>query len=223
MRILSILLLVLTLGSCQLFQRKPPEPLRFTVRTNLDHVELGEVEMQIDKRFPRSGLIKVVIKVSYYPEDDAVCLTYRSDFFTYQHFWDYEGRKLFVKSLETYRTDFASRNLHSNQRNTKSIYGVTEGFLTWQEFSFSLRHQANMNIEYGYFFRERYPYFSINQKQALYEDKIDRKNNTASQEVTMYFTIAQAQELVDLIDDAVLEIHSIPRIQRTPEINPDFY
>ncbi|MCL2810156.1 MAG: hypothetical protein FWD24_08875 [Treponema sp.] len=223
MKSISILLIVLSLGSCGILQKKQPEPPKFSVRFLLEEIELGEVEMQIDRPFPLSGLTKVVVKVSYFANDDAVCLTYRSDFFTYQHFWDYNSRDLFKKSLDTYMVDYENRNLHTNLRNTKSIYGTSEGFLTWQEFSFTMKYHANMGIEFGYFFRERFPYYAVTQKLAQYVDRIDRAKNTNSQEISMYFTRAQARELADLIDDAVLDLHVIPVTPRTPNIEFDVW
>jgi hypothetical protein len=218
MKTISIILLAFTLSSCAViqsaFQRKQPEPPKFTVSLRSQQIPLGTVEMQRDRNFPFSGLERTDVNVIYFPEEDAVCLNYRSDFFTYHFFWDVDGRELFLKALETYNRDFDNRNLPNNPRRTRAAYGSTDGFLIWQEFSFARRLEANMIIEIGFLFRERSPYFAVTQKQAVVYDVSDSREETLSQEITMYFTRAQAQELADFFSEELLRTHAVPRAFR---------
>jgi len=220
MKVIPILFLVLTLSSCaSLFQRKEPEPPKFTVNLSSRQVELGMAEMQRDRNFPSSGLTKVEITVIYFPEEDALCLRYRSDFFTYNQFWHANGRDLFLRSLNRYMDEYERRSLvDSNSRASRTRYGNTEGYLTWQEYSFTRRFSGNMAVDIGYAFRERSPYFTVTQRQTSNTGP-DRGGSstggsTNSQEIAMYFTRAQAQELAAFFDEEVLREHAVTRPER---------
>jgi len=207
----SIIIFVLALVMCKTPPRQVEE--KFTVEMSSPQLPVGEIETQINRGFPLSGIRKIVVTASYFPYEDAVCLRYRSDFFTYYQFWSQSGREVFLKALETYNGDYSVRNLDARNKNSKNVYGTTEGFLIWQEQSFTRRVSANMNIEMGYAFNDGSPYYSVTQKQTFYDDPINDQNDMGSQEITMYFTRAQAQELALLFNQQYL------RSLVSPEIN----
>jgi hypothetical protein len=215
----SIIVFALTLATCNTTPREVE--IRFTVDLWSPQLPVGEIEAQIGRAFPLTGLKKVTVTVSYYPYDDAVCLRYRSDFFTYLQFWSIEGREAFLKALQDYNGDYTKRNLEMRDRGAKSRYGIVEGYLAWQMQSFTRRVSANMDVELGYAFNDRSPYYAVTQKQALFEDPISEENNMASQEITMYFTRAQAQELAALFDQELLRSLVPPEMSgRRNQINP---
>jgi len=226
MRILSILLLVFMFVSCNTTPKQPPPPPKLTVNLSSPQVPLGAVDMQIDRTFPLSGLRRVNIDVIYFPNEEAVCLKYRSDFFTYHQFWDQDSRQVFLAALETYGEDYTNRNLDSNSRTSRTIYGNVESFLIWQEFQFTKQYRGNMSIDIGYFFRERSPYFCVTQKQATFTDPIHNTQHN-SQNVPMYFTRAQAGELAVFFDEELLESHAsartIPRRNASADVDFDVY
>jgi len=76
--------------------------------------------------------------------------------------------------------------------------------LYWQMLTITRRVMANMDVELGYFFKEGAPYYAVTQKLTTYVDPISSEDNMNSQEITMYFTRAQAQELVALFDQEYL-------------------
>jgi len=219
-KILSVVVLTLTLGMCNTTPKQVDD--RFIVDMSSPQIPVGEFETQIDRTFPLSGLKKIVVTVSYYPFDDAVCLRYRSDFFTYYQFWSHSGREVFLKALETYNADYAKRDLDMRARGTKSKYGTVEGYLSWQMQSFTRRVSANMNIDMGYAFNDRSPFYAVTQKHTTYEDPISEENNMASQEITMYFTRAQAQEVAAIFDQEVLLALVPPELRgRSNRVNPN--
>jgi hypothetical protein len=200
----SVIIFVLMFAMCSTAPRRVEE--KFTVDLSSPQFQVGEIETQIDRTFPLSGLRKVIITASYFPYEDAVCLRYRSDFFTYHQFWSLSGREAFFKALEAYNGDYAKRSLDMANRRSKSNYGTVEGFLLWQMQSFTRRVGANMDVELGYAFSDRSPYYAVTQKQTVFEDPMNTsgENDMASQEITMYFTRAQAQELAALFDQEYL-------------------
>jgi len=214
MKIISIFLLVLLLGSCKSITGKPPVEPKFTVSLSSQQIPLGEINMQIDRSFPFTGIKKVIAVVTYFPEENAVGLNYKSDFFFFHQFWDSAGRQDFINALANYKEDYAARNLDGNPKTTKRNYAVFEGYLMWQRTRISRRYMSNMDMEIGYYFRDRMPYFAVTQKQAIHIDKITEKDNNASQETSMYFTRAKADELAALFDPETLREHAMPGLNR---------
>jgi len=197
---------------------------RFTVELSSPNYPAGEIELQIDKPFPLTGLKKIAVAVSYFPYDDAVCLRYRSDFYNYHQFWSKEGRDMYLKSLNQYYIDYNDRTLNAKNKKSKKAYGVTEGYLIWQMFNLAKRVSANMNVEMGYTFRDNAPYYAVVQKMTTYEDKISVDNNSNSQEITMHLTRAQAQELAALFDPDFLRTlvpENTPGVRRVVESDVD--
>ena len=211
---------VIAFPSCESLKtstKREPLPQKFSVDFNSTQIQIGTAETQVDLLFPRSGLAKKNIEILYFPSEDAVCLKYKPNIFTYHLFFDFEARELFRKSLQQYMTEYENREIINNANMTKSIYGITEGYLFWQEFNITRRFNAHNDIDFGYIFKKRAPYFSITQKRTFFRDRaIDdpEKRDTYSQEIVMHFTRAQAQELAELFNEEQLKTHSLPRAIR---------
>jgi hypothetical protein len=177
----------------------------FTVSLNSHKIEIGEVEAQFDRILGLGQLKKNNISVSYFPDEDAVCLQYKSDdLLTYYQFWNLEGRAAFLNALEKYNEDYAERNLNRNERKSKEKYGVARGYLIWQLFRYAVQARAGVNVELGYTFKDRSPYFTLYQREAEYIDAMSRDSNRTSQNITLYFTRAQAAELATLFNEQFL-------------------
>lgn len=225
MKVIPILFLVLVLSSCNSLKGKDPEPPKFSVSLSSRQIPLGTAETQRARNFPLSGLLKVEINVIYFPDEDALCLVYRSDFYTYHQFWDESGRQLFLRTLYRYMEEYERRNLDSNSRTSRTRYGTTEGFLMWQEYSFTRRYSANMNMDFGYSFVDRSPYFTVTQR-ATTQYEADGHTSNNSQEIAMYFTRAQAQELAEYFDEELLREHALPSSERriiSPRVDVDVW
>jgi uncharacterized protein YcfL len=182
----------------------------FSVNLNSPNVSIGEVEIQFNTFMSMRGLRKENVSVLYFPREDAVGLRYRNEFVTYHQFWSRRGRLEFLSALERYNEEYSARTLLINDRRSRRIYGVVEGFLIWQMYSFTVQARANMGVELGYEFRDRAPYFTINQRQAEYKEDHSRDNNRTSPVVTMYFTRAQAAQLAALFDPEFLRSFGSP-------------
>jgi len=203
---------VLLLTGCS----SAPSTGKFTVLQSSPNLPVGEIETQIKKTFPLSGIRKINVNVSYFPYEDAVCLRYRTDYFSYQQFWSANGREVFLRALEKYAADYEARDLDTNNKKSKSVYGGTVGYLIWQTASFTSQAKANMDMELGYAFNDKSPYFAVTQNLTTYEDRIDIELNRNSQEITMFFTRAQAQELAALFDQAFLKALIPPDMKIMP-------
>ena len=191
----------LTLAACGTIK---PRPKPFVVDTDTPEIEIGEIEAQFDRLFSIGGLRKAKIAVSYYPQDDAVCLRYMADLLTYYQFWSGDGREAFINALAQYNEDYASRNLGRNSLKTLRSYGSVQGYLVWQLHRYAVKANGNMDVELGYSFKDRHPYFTVNQREAEFISPISSSDNRTSTTIAIFFTRAQAEELAALFDEQFL-------------------
>jgi len=196
------LALGLMLGACGTVRTPKKE---FIVDVNSPKIEIGGIETQIDRLLSIGGLRKINVTVYYYPQEDAVCLKYTADFMTYNQFWSVDGRAAYIDALARYNEDYAARNLVRNKLSTFKQYNTVQGYLVWQLHQYSVRAMANMYVELGYSFRNRAPYFTVNQRDAEYIAAIGSDDNRTSPTIPMYFTRAQAENLAVLFDPEFLQ------------------
>jgi len=205
-KVTIILFLGLLVSSCQTTGRVKIDD--FTVNMNSPKITVGEVELQFETMMGMGKLKKQNVDVFYFPKEDAVCLTYKYEFYTYNQFWDRRGRRVFISALQKYNEDYEARNLERNTNKTQLKYGTVRGYLIWQQAAFTVQAFANMNVDLGYTFKERSPYFTIYQRDTEYIDENARDNNRISPNLTMYFTRAQAAELAEIFEQYVNNLPS---------------
>jgi len=209
-KIVTLLLIVLSLNSCAFFrkhaelaeQKKPP----FTVELKSPQVPVGKIEAQFNRAFPAPGIRKNDVNVIYFPEEDAVCLQYRLNTYTYHQFWHSAGREAFLTALNNYNKDFDGQRLRNRNTRTKNQYGtVEECYLTWQMGSLTQLAKGNVEIELGYYFRDDSPFFAITQMESYFENpSLNKEDDDISPEIPMFFTKAQAEELAALFSQDYL-------------------
>jgi len=205
MKLIYLLLIVLVLSACASTGEKKEEVEVFKVDLKSQNIPLGEIEVQLPPLMGLGKIKKIVIPVLYFPREDAVCLQYKKDFITYHQFWNKKGRQDFINALAMYNEEYDSRTLKVNSgRKEKQAYGITQGYLTWQQFSFSILAKAPMDIQLGYTFKERTPYFLVSQLEADYIDPMTRDQNRRSLVIPFFFTRAQAANLEVLFDQSIL-------------------
>jgi hypothetical protein len=168
-----------------------------------DPVSAGSVEAVFDKFF-LNGLNVVEVEVVFYPRFNSVALDFRYELIRYRQFWDIAGRLLFAAALERYKEDYEARSLENKYRRTRAVYGKTRGRLEWETFKFSKIYKAQPVIELGYRFREDRPFFATLMRSAKEENPSGDSSDMESRQINMYFTRAQADELVRLFDQAYL-------------------
>ena len=195
--------------SCKTGSKKQVD--EFTVSLNSVQVVIGEIEAQFMKPMSRN-LRKENITVIYFPQEDAVCLRYVLDFITYHQFWSRNGRLEFNKALTQYNEDYNERTL-VNSRRSRQTYGTVQGYLIWQQFNFSVQARANMNVDLGFDFREKLPYFTVNQGEAEYINPNIPRNNRTSPVMPLFFTRAQAGQLAELFESHYLRSIVVPDVR----------
>ena len=201
--------LLLLLGSCSTMQ--PRE--RFIVSPRSTQYPADTVEAQSDA-LSTDGVQKREVTVSYYPDEDAVCLEYRVNFVTYYQFWSRAGRETFKTALERYKEDYEQRSLNTKGgRKERRVYGTVHGYLWWQVMQrrisiVSETARAPVEVDIGYSFKgrslSRTPYFTVTQNEAEYDNRELIGRTIKSVRVMLYFTRAQAEELAALFDQEYL-------------------
>jgi len=219
MVVFTLTFTITALIACQTAGKKPKEE-EFTVHWDSPRFQIGEVEVQLNTALGIGGkLKKLKIPAFYFPQEDAVVLRFRPEFTTYQQCWSGKGRIDYIEALKQYNEDYDSRLLDEKNRKSSQKYGVVKGYLIWQQFQYTVRARGNMNIELGYKFVDRLPYFLINQMSADYIDLISRDNNRTSPVLPMYFTRAQAAELAALFNREYLD--DLTRSGAIPSVTSD--
>lgn len=190
---------------------------------NADPVSAGMIEAEFDRIFS-SKLNKVEIEVIFYPRLNAVALEFRYELIRYRQFWDEAARQQFAAALELYKADYAAQKLVDRYKKTRAIYGKVTGRTEWEAFKYTKTRVAYPVTELGYRFREEMPFFSTLMRSAREEsDDTDNSQQLNSQQINMYFTRAQADDLVRLFDQShlmgLLEEKASPKSDEPPAVN----
>ena len=193
-----------------------------------DPVSAGTFTVQFDHFFS-SQLNSVAADVIFYPRLNSAALIFRYQAVTYRQFWDENGRRCFIEALEQFKTDYTGRNLTNKYHQTRAIYGKINGRLEWETFKLTKTRISSPVIEIGYRFRRvndnDMSFFTILMRSAKEQaDSGDSSDLTDSRQICMYFTRAQAEELVKLFDQSYLLTLVNTAGQETVEpLEPDAY
>ena len=203
MKYMSVILIVLSLSACASGHYAVKE--EYTVDHRSPSIELGKVDVQFDKMMGIGGLRKYEITVNYYPAENVVGLQYRVDLMTYTQYWNRSGREVFISALAKYKEDYSQRKLITrNRRKNKRCYGIIQGFMTWQTASITMRSHGHPDLELGYYFKEKSPFFTINQRSTT-SVGVSSSDTRTTHDMLLFFTIAQANELAALFDPLYLQ------------------
>ena len=171
---------------------------------NADPVSAGTIEAQLEQFFS-SKLKKTDVEVIFHPRLNAVSLEFKYELMNYRQFWDAAGRQQFAAALELYKADYEARNLADQYRKTRAVYGKAKGHVEWETFKYSATHLAYPIVEFGYRFNNDSPFFITNMRRTKEEADPSMSSSTGeSTQITMYFTRAQADELVRIFDQEFL-------------------
>ncbi|MDR2259118.1 MAG: hypothetical protein LBE14_08240 [Treponema sp.] len=185
-----------------------PKKLYPDMVADVDPVSVGIIDAEFDRPFS-ANLDKKEVEVTFLPRYNAVAFDFRYQLTNYRQIWGREGRDLFVKAVETYKADYAAKNLGRKFSKTRRAYGKFKGKLEW---SYSKHSESNTSfpvIELGYSFQgekgKETPFFTVTQKSAREESSPQGNNNKLdSIPIKMFFTREQADELVRVINQESL-------------------
>ncbi|MDR2730145.1 MAG: hypothetical protein LBB81_04525 [Treponema sp.] len=192
MKYIYVLLIALVLSSCGSVSTKFKS--EFPIDSHSRQIEIGSMEAQFDQALPFTKLQKDDVKVSYYPDEDLVCLQFRREFITYYQYWYRTGRQTFLNSLERYKTDYESRRLPKKNKSA-SEYGKVECFLVWETLNISSKGRSFPKVDIGYLLKDNSPYFTLSQMDAENVDISTQRDKEKNNRQILHFTRAQADDL----------------------------
>jgi hypothetical protein len=171
---------------------------------NVDPFSVGSINVEFDRFF--SSQVKAYnLNVIFHPRLNSVALEFRYEFVTYRQYWDETTRKQFIDALERYKHDYSERKLVDRYGRTRATYGKAQGRLEWEAFKYTKTRLSYPVIDIGYRFRNKMPYFSTHMRTAReVEEGGDAESREGSDQIIMYFTRAQADDLAKLFDQAHL-------------------
>jgi hypothetical protein len=210
-----ILFFVILITACKTNDAVKVEDFKVSLKSPQSVV--GEIELQLDTLMGMGQLKKQTATVLYFPKEDVICLKYKYEFYTYHQFWNRRGRLQFISALQKYNEDYDARDLQRNFNKSQQKYGTVRSYLVWQLATFTVQAYANMNIDLGYTFKDRSPYFSVYQREAEYLDDRARDSNRTSPALTMYFTRAQAAELSEIFEQYIIPDSHLPDDEGEPD------
>jgi len=171
---------------------------------NADPVSAGTFEAEFERLFS-ARLNKAEVEAIFYPRLNAVALEFRYELIRYRQFWDEAARNQFAQALERYKTDYEARTLVDRYGRTRAAYGKLKGRCEWETFRRLGKTRVSYpSIELGYRFREKAPFFATLMRSAREANPDSGTGAESSAQINMYFTRAQADELVRLFDQAYL-------------------
>jgi hypothetical protein len=205
MRIISILLTVLLLASCTL--NKAVKEERISLNLKSTRITVGTVEANMDKFFEPGAIRKENIKVYYFPESDIACIQFKVGYITVYQFWSQKNRYEFIESLKKYKEDYESRNIINNFRKTRAMYSRVLGYCVWQNTQLMEPggRYSYPDIDLGYCFKEKLPFFTITQRDAFNESRETKGTHPKSPVIMIYFTRAEADALAQLFAQDYLD------------------
>jgi hypothetical protein len=171
---------------------------------NEDPISTGTIEVEFDKAFS-SKAEKREVEVVFYPRYNTVALEFRHEFIKYRQIWNPEARRRFAEALDRYKADYAAKKLTGKFSRSRAAYGKFKGSAEWETFAITDTSFSYPVMELGYRFKGESPYFMVLQRSAREEYTANSDYpKPDSLQITIYYTRAQADELVKKFDQAYL-------------------
>jgi hypothetical protein len=199
--IFSVVMWAVLLSACITID---PKKLYPDMVADQDPVSIGIIDAEFERPFIRA-LNKQEVELTFLPRYNAVAFDFKYQLTNYRQIWSQEGRELFIKAVESYKTDYAARNLDRKFSKTRRVYGRFKGKLEWSYSKHSESNVSSPTIEFGYSFQgekgKETPFFTVTQNSAREESSLqgDQKK-LDSVPIKMFFTREQADELVRVIN-----------------------
>jgi hypothetical protein len=206
--------------SCNTFERRAA-----TIRAShpnfiadMDPISVGAIFGQF-QRMLSSSLEGKDINVYFMPRTDEVYLEFKYQTLTFRQYWEKADRLKFITALERYKKDYAARALKLKGARARRAYGSFDGKTEWGQVntSFLMNSRAFPNMELGYQFKKKNPYFTVYMQAAPDVLNLGDGYERDSLSVMLYLNRAQGDELLALFNQQYLLSFLGPRS------SPDYY
>ncbi|MGN0729274.1 hypothetical protein [Treponema sp.] len=195
-----ILFVMLGAAASSLFAARTPrvkDEIETVKMGKFDPVELGSGTFRL-KKILKNELEAKDFSVMLYPKNGTAGIVYKNTPNKERLLLDKDARKAVINSYNAYLKDFEEKKLDRKQNKYKAIYEYARAKVEWGPFQFS--SYADPKISMGYVFVGKSPYFCI----KIPSTKSSQKKGDVQIEYggnLLYFTRAQAKDLVDALSD----------------------
>lgn len=120
----------------------------------------------------------------------------------YYLFMDSDSRKAVMKAIDNYFSDFDKKRLKRDYASSFKVYGKAPVRLRWGTLSNSTPNNGETDMNFGYKFKEKSPYFCITIYPTFNEySNVTEAADKESLMLTYYFTKAQLLELKSMLSE----------------------
>lgn len=121
------------------------------------------------------------------------------------------SRPALKQAVEQYIKEFDEKRLIRKTSKTYKLYGEYPCRLEWGSIPSMIMNYGNADLQYGYEFKEKSPYFSIT-IQSIQNDAYGNSVTAMDRSVPLhfYFTKAQATQLASMLSDESIENYLAP-------------
>lgn len=123
----------------------------------------------------------------------------------YYLFLDSDSRKYLMNAIDNYFSDFENKRLKRDLGSSFKIYGKTPVRLRWGTLSNSTPNNGETEMNLGYKFKEKSPYFTITIYPTFNEhSKVTDAADRESLMLTYYFTKSQLLNLKSMLSEETI-------------------
>jgi hypothetical protein len=127
-------------------------------------------------------------------------------------------RKAFSSSVQQYLADFEAKKLDREDTSSYKTYGEYPVKIQWGTIPGMMSGYADTNVQFGYEFKNRSPYFSVTVwKTANAMEQDGTSEVPESNTIHFYMTKSQASQMADLLSDEKIADALAPYMQKTAE------
>lgn len=196
----------------------PKDESEFHSMRDAVSIEIAEVQFGMKKLIQQDCKTHTAI-LMYTQENGLYHLMFRNIFEVLNELYiGSEFRKGLMESYELYSVEYENKTLIEEDRNTYKAYGEAESHLRWG--TMMINSQSPMKVTFGYSFLDGHPYYTItipaveNQERGMV--------NTLERQ-TLYFTRAEAEELLVFFTDEAMEEIQLYLLEQEDLSTPDEY
>jgi len=183
-----------------------PPPRTFSVSLQSPSYEAEKAEAYFEPFFGIGNLKKGQIGVTYYPIEDAVCLQFKIQFVNCRQFWDKTARDAFIAAFTLYKEEYEQKKLTAKGKKAREVYGKKiPAYFMMRKSKLSYYTIGNPELSLGYQFWSNAVFFTTTQAEFWYQDPVYKEKGDRCPVILTYFTIAQAESLIELFNQDYLK------------------
>lgn len=167
------------------------------------------IEYDESKLFTSNPIGKLILMKGTFivnPKNGDAGIKTRYQASNYAVLFDEQMRHRIFAAVDQYLDDFANKKLKRKDKKSYVAYGRGKAYINYGTLAVMMAAEGKPDIQIGYKFKEKSPYFTITVRSAPNIDPNKGYNDVKdSAEFILYFTKAQAQAMCNMLRDEVVQ------------------